>query len=257
MKLEDQVVLVTGGNRGLGAEIVRSFVREGAKVIVNYYQNHGQADALIRALKQEYQSDIIAIQGDIRDRAAMDQLFLTAKTHFGSPITTIVNNALVNFKFDPVHRKNAEDIRWYDFLAQLEGAIQGSLNTIQAGLEGMKQAQFGRIINIGTNLVQNPVVPYHDYNTAKSALLSFTRNMAKDLGSFGIHVNMVSGGLLQITDASRATSEEVFKIIEQNTPLGKVTTPAEVADAILYFACPWSRGVTGQNLIVDGGLVMN
>ena len=121
----------------------------------------------------------------------------------------------------------------------------------------MKQIGFGRIINIGTNLVQNPVVAYHDYNTAKSALLSFTRNMAKDLGSFGININMVSGGLLQTTDASAATSEAVFEIIKQNTPLGKVTTPAEVADTVLYFASPWSRGVTGQNIMVDGGLVMN
>lgn len=105
--------------------------------------------------------------------------------------------------------------------------------------------------------MQNPVVAYHDYNTAKSALLSFTRNMAKDLGSFGININMVSGGLLQTTDASAATSEAVFEIIKQNTPLGKVTTPAEVADTVLYFASPWSRGVTGQNIMVDGGLVMN
>ncbi len=256
MKLNDQIVLVTGGNRGLGAEIVRSFVREGAKVIINYYQNVAQAERLEKELR-ESGGNVIAIQGDIRERDSMDRLFATAKAHFGAPITTIVNNALVNFKFDPINRKDAEIIHWQDFLKQLEGAVQGSLNTIQAGLTEMKQIGFGRIINIGTNLVQNPVVAYHDYNTAKSALLSFTRNMAKDLGSFGININMVSGGLLQTTDASAATSEAVFEIIKQNTPLGKVTTPAEVADTVLYFASPWSRGVTGQNIMVDGGLVMN
>lgn len=257
MKLEDQIALITGGNRGLGAEIARSFAREGAKVVINYYQNKAQAEDLAAELKARYQVDVIALQGDIRDQSAMMTLFAEAKDQFGAPITTIVNNALVNFKFDPINRKDAGNIGWHDFLAQLEGAVQGSLNTIQAGLADMKAANFGRIINIGTNLVQNPVVAYHDYNTAKSALLSFTRNMAKDLGVNGININMVSGGLLQITDASSATSEEVFKIIEQNTPLGKVTTPAEVADTVLYFASPWSRGVTGQNIMVDGGLVMN
>lgn len=257
MKFEDQVVLVTGGNRGLGAQIVRSFAREGAKVVINFYQNKTQAEALVTELNTHDEKQVIALQGDIRDREAMRELFEQARRAFGAPITTIVNNALVNFKFDPVNRQNVENITWEDFLGQLEGAIQGSLNTIQAGLKDMKEARFGRIINIGTNLVQNPVVPYHDYNTAKSALLSFTRNMAKELGVFGINVNMVSGGLLQTTDASSATSEEVFKMIAQNTPLGKVTTPAEVADTVLYFASPWSRGVTGQNIMVDGGLVMN
>lgn len=102
MKLNDQIVLVTGGNRGLGAEIVRSFVREGAKVIINYYQNVAQAERLEKELR-ESGGNVIAIQGDIRERDSMDRLFATAKAHFGAPITTIVNNALVNFKFDPLN----------------------------------------------------------------------------------------------------------------------------------------------------------
>lgn len=137
MKLNDQIVLVTGGNRGLGAEIVRSFAKEGAKVIINYYQNVAQAENLEKELR-ESGGNVIAIQGDIRERDSMDRLFATAKAHFGAPITTIVNNALVNFKFDPINRKDAEAIHWQDFLKQLEGAVQGSLNTIQAGLAEMK-----------------------------------------------------------------------------------------------------------------------
>lgn len=253
MNLNQQIVLVTGGNRGLGAEISRSFIREGAKVVINYFSNQAQAEALAKELGE----NAVALQADIRNRGEIDALFAKAAENFGAPITTIVNNALVNFKFDPVNRHDAENIAWSEYLAQFEGAVQGSLNTIQAGLPEMKAAGFGRIINIGTNLVQNPVVAYHDYNTAKAAMLSFTRNMAKDLGTYGINVNMVSGGLLRTTDASRATSDEVFEIIKSTTPLGEVTTPAEVADSVLFFASPWSRGVTGQNLMVDGGLVMN
>lgn len=139
----------------------------------------------------------------------------------------------------------------------LKGSVRGALNTWQAGGEDMMKNGFGRIIHIGTNLFQHPVVPYHDYNTSKAALLSMTRNMAKELGPYGIHVNMVSGGLLQTTDASAATPDAVFDVIRESTPLGKAVTPAELADAVLFFASPWSRSVTGQNLIVDGGLVMN
>lgn len=257
MKLEEQIVLVTGGSRGLGAEIVRSFAREGAAVVINYFKNGQKASELATEVASLNGGKVFTIAGDIRSKEAMETLFSTAQAHFGAPITTIVNNALVDFMFDPINRKDATNIGWADFLSQLEGAIQGSLNTIQSGMPAMIEAGFGRIINIGTNLVQNPVVAYHDYNTAKSALLSFTRNMAKDLGAKGVTVNMVSGGLLQTTDASSATSPEIFEIIKQNTPLGRVTTPAEVADTVLYFASPWGRGVTGQNIMVDGGLVMN
>lgn len=116
----------------------------------------------------------------------------------------------------------------------MEGAVRGALNTIQAGLAEMKRLHFGRVINIGTNLFQNPVVAYHDYNTSKAALLGFTRSMAKDLGQYGITVNMVSGGLLKTTDASAATSEAVFQLIQETTPLQKVTEPEDVADAVLF-----------------------
>lgn len=126
--------------------------------------------------------------------------------------------------------------------------MRGALNTTQAALPGMSQAGFGRVINVGTNLFQNPVVPYHDYTAAKAALLSLTRTLSQDLGPKGITVNMVSGGLLRTTDASAATPEAVFDLIAANTPLRRVTTPAEFADAVLFFASPWSRAVTGQNL---------
>ena len=121
----------------------------------------------------------------------------------------------------------------------------------------MKKNNYGRIINIGTNLVQNPVVPYHDYTIAKSALLGLTRTFAKDLGALGLTVNMVSGGLLKVTDASSATPDEVFSAIAEMTPLKKVTTVDDFSDAVLFFASSQSRSITGQNLTVDGGLTFN
>src|SRR5699024_4465783 len=148
-----------------------------------------------------------------------------------------------------------DEISWDAMQQQLDGILHGALNTVQACMPEMKKAGFGRIINIGTNLFQNPVVPYHDYTASKAALLSLTRTLSHDLGPFGITVNMISGGLLRTTDASAATPEAVFDLIAENTPLRRVTTPAEFADAALLFASPWARAVTGQNLIVDGGLV--
>jgi 3-oxoacyl-[acyl-carrier protein] reductase len=184
-------------------------------------------------------------------------LIAAARARFGEPVTTIVNNALPAFSFNGDARPHADTLAWDDMNQQFEGIVRGALNTTQAALPGMRELGFGRIVNIGTNLFQNPVVPYHDYTAAKAALLSLTRTLSHDLGPLGITVNMISGGLLRTTDASSATPEAVFDLIASSTPLRRVTTPAEFADAALFFASPWSRSVTGQNLVVDGGLVKN
>lgn len=252
MKLSEQIVLVTGGGRGLGSHIARAFAREGARVVINYHTSRGPA----QALAEELGDRTTALQADVRDRAAIDALVENARAHFGGPITTVVNNALAAFSFNGDARAKAHDIPWRDFGAQLEGSLRGALNTIQATLPDMREGGHGRVINVGTNLFQNPVVPYHDYTASKAALLSLTRTMAAELGPHGVTVNMVSGGLLRTTDASAATPDAVFDLIAGSTPLRSVTTPEEFADAALFFASPWSRAVTGQNLIVDGGLVM-
>ena len=188
------------------------------------------------------------------DRAAVEAMVAKAQVHFGAPISTVVNNAL-DYSFNGDARAQMADIPWEDMERQFSTVIHGALNVIQATAPGMSAQKFGRMVNIGTNLFQNPVVPYHDYTAAKAALLSLTRTAAGDLGPDGVTVNMVSGGLLRTTDASAATPEAVFDLIAGMTPLRSVTTPEEFADAVLFFASPWSRAVTGQNLVVDGGLV--
>lgn len=249
--LDEQVVLVTGGARGLGASISRAFLAQGAKVVINYHSSAEAAEALAAG----HPDQALALRADVRDRAAVEALVATAAEHFGRPVTTVVNNALVDFVFNGDARTPAEDLTYEEISAQFEGSVKGPLNVIRAAQPGMAEAGVGRIINIGTNLFQHPVVPYHDYTAAKAALLSLTRTFADDLGPAGITVNMVSGGLLQTTDASAATPDAVFEGIAAGTPLRKVTTPEQLADAVLFFASPWARGVTGQNLIVDGGLV--
>ncbi|ART53258.1 3-oxoacyl-ACP reductase [Acidovorax carolinensis] len=251
MLIAEQWVLVTGGARGLGQAITRALAREGAGVVINYHRS----DQAAAALAEELGPRAIALQADVTDTVAVHQLFAQAHERTGQAISSVVNNALVGFRFDGDARPQIGDIAWQRFNQQIEGAVKGALNTLQAALPGMRAQGFGRIVNVGTNLFQNPVVPYHDYTAAKAALLSLTRTAANDLGPHGITVNMVSGGLLRSTDASSATPEAVFELIASLTPLRRVTTPAEFADAVLFFLSPWSRAVTGQNLIVDGGLV--
>lgn len=254
MQFSEQVVVVTGAGRGLGAHIAQAFLDAGAYVVVNYRSSAAAAKELAASAGE---GRGLAVQADVTNPAEVAAMFATAEEHFGTPVSTVVNNALADFSFNGDARAMAGTISWEDFDNQFSGSVRAALNTSQAALAGMKFRGFGRIINIGTNLFQNPVVPYHDYTAAKAALLSLTRTLAVDLGPENIGVNMVSGGLLRTTDASAATPEAVFDYIAEATPLRRVTTPGELADAVLFFASPWARSVTGQNLMVDGGLVMN
>ncbi|GAB2996113.1 3-oxoacyl-ACP reductase [Amycolatopsis acidiphila] len=254
MELSEQIVLVTGAGRGVGRAIARAFARQGARVVVNYLHSKEAAEELVRELGPD---KAVALAADVVDPEQVAAMFAAGRERFGGEIGTVVNNALADFSFDGDARPAAAAIRWERFRDQFDGSVRGAVNTMQAALAGMHALGGGRIVNIGTNLFQNPVVPYHDYTAAKAALLSLTRTYAADLGREGITVNMVSGGLLRTTDASAATPEAVFDQIAAATPLRRVTTPEEFADAVLFFASPWARSVTGQNLVVDGGLVMN
>lgn len=252
LPLNEQTVLVTGAGRGLGAAIATSFAGEGASVAVNYRNSGKAAEDLAARLGGKAS----AFGADVRDGEAVVQMVADVTARLGAP-TTIVHNALADFSFNGDARAKLDTLTWDEIAAHMETCVKGALNLIQAAAPSMRERGFGRIVLIGTNLFQNPVVPYHDYTAAKAALLSLTRTAAAELGPSGITVNMVSGGLLRTTDASRATPEAVFDLIAGSTPLRRVTTPEEMADAVLFFASPWARAVTGQNLIVDGGLVFN
>ena len=248
--LSNQIVLVSGAGRGLGAAIAGAFAREGARVAINYRNSKEKAKALAAKLGDR----ALAVPGDVCDVADVQAMVKQITATWDSP-TTLIHNALADYRFNGDARDSLETLNAKALNAQFDTAVIGALNLIQALSPGMEAEGFGRIVTIGSNLVQNPVVPYHDYTASKAALLALTRTSAAELGPKGITVNMVSGGLLRTTDASAATPDAVFDMIAGSTPLRSVTTPQEAADAVLFFASPWARAVTGQNLIVDGGLV--
>lgn len=248
--IADLTVLVTGGGRGLGAAIATAFSRQGAKVAINYRHSKAAAEALAAALGPRTAAFAADVTNPAHVAAMVDQITPV----LGAP-DVLVHNALADFSFNGEARSQLDRLTWAEISRQVETAVGGALNCMQALRPGFAAKGFGRVITIGSNLVQNPVVPYHDYTAAKSALLALTRTAAKELGPMGVTANMISGGLLRTTDASRSTPEAVFDIVAAQTPLGRVTTPEELADAALFFASPWARAVTGQNLIVDGGLV--
>jgi len=254
MKFQGQVILVTGASRGIGAAIARAFAAEGGFVVVNYLRNEAAAEAVVAACKAAG-GDAWALRADVGDAAQVQAMVAQVQSELGR-IDVLVNNAFAPYRFDPEQRKRYWETDWADYQAQFEGAVRTTHQVTQAVLPGMRQRAQGCIINLASDLVERPVVPYHDYATAKSALVGYSRNLAAELGPLGIRVNCVAPGLVYPTDASRATREDVKEAIVAQTPLRRIARPEDVAGPVLFLASDWSRFMTGQVLVVDGGLVM-
>lgn len=251
-QLEGRVALVTGASRGIGAAIAKCLAREGANVIVNYRQSAGLAEQVAEEIRSAG-GEARAVRADVTEERQVREMSETASSIGGADI--LVNNALPDYRFDPQTRKSLGEIGWDDYLQQL-GGLKGALLCSQALAPQMAEKGGGSMVNILSNLVNNPVVAYHDYTTAKSALLGFSRNLASELGPQNITVNMVAGGLVEETDASAPTPAEVRDLVRASTPLGRLASPEDIGRAVLMFASPWAGFVTGQYITCDGGLVM-
>lgn len=254
MNFTGKTVLVTGASRGIGASIAKAFGGFGATVAVNYILNETAARDVVEAIRQSG-GEAVAIQADVTDGPSVKRMMEEIEDAFGG-IDVVVNNALSPYSFDPKRRKTAWNIEWSDYQKQLDGSLGGAFHVCKAAIPYMKEHGGGRIVNMVTNLIDFPVVPYHDYTTAKSALLGFSRNLAAELGVFGITVNCVAPGLTYPTDSSRDTKEDIKNAIIGLTPMGRLASPTDITGAVMFFASDWASFITGQCLRVDGGLVM-
>jgi 3-oxoacyl-[acyl-carrier protein] reductase len=254
MNFDGKIVLVTGSSRGIGAAIAQAFAGEGATVIVNYVQNADAADEVVAACK-EAGGDATAIQADITSGEQIQALVDQTLMDFAK-IDIVVYNAFKPYTFDPDNRKQFWDLEWQDYQDQLDGALFSTYTMCQAVLPALKKRTQGSIINMASDLVARPTIPYHDYTTAKSALIGFSRNLAMELGPLGIRVNCVAPGLVYPTDASRKTKEGVKEMIIAQTPMRRIASPEDITGPVMFLASDWSRFMTGQTLYVDGGLVM-
>jgi 3-oxoacyl-[acyl-carrier protein] reductase len=254
MKFQGKVVLVTGASRGIGAAIARAFAAEGASVIVNYLRSDAAAAEVVAECKRGG-GDAWAVRADVTSSEAVEGMVTQAVAEMGG-IDVVVNNAFRPYPFDPEQRKLFGDLAWTDYQAQFDGAVGAAYHVCKAVLPHFRCRAQGCIVNIVTNLVEHPLVPYHDYTTAKAALVGFSRNLASELGPLGIRVNCVAPGLVYPTEASGGTRASFREAIMAATPLRRIARPEDVAGPVLFLASDWSGFMTGQVLFVDGGLVM-
>jgi len=176
--------------------------------------------------------EALAYRAGITDEAAVGQVVRAAADAFGAVdvlVNILVKNALPDLKFYTVARRDLAHLGWDYYLQQL-GAARSALYCAKAVVAGMVEKGGGRIVSVLSNLTNNPVVAYHDYTSAKSAFLGFSRNLTAALGPHGLSVNTVAGGLGDETDASVATIKEVCNIVASSARLG-VSAPQR----------PWAR----------------
>ena len=254
MNFAGQVVLVTGASRGIGAAIARAFAAEGATVAVNYLRN-AEAAAQVVAQCQAAGGDAFALQADVTDPAQAAQLVERVVEEAGR-IDVLVNNAFRSYAFDPEQRRAFDELSWADYQSQFDGSVGAAFHLCRAVLPHFRGRAQGSIVNLVSDLVEQPVVPYHDYTTAKSALVGFSRNLASELGPLGVRVNCVAPGLVWPTEGSATTRASFRESLMAATPLRRLARPEDVAGPVLFLASAWSGFITGQVLLVDGGLVM-
>ncbi len=254
MKFADQTILVTGASRGIGAAIAQAFAAEGALVVVNYLRSEAAAMEVVKSC-EALGGSAIAIRADVTSAEQVAVMMEQIANTTGS-LDAVVNNAFAPYVFDTDNRQRFWETSWQGYQSQFDGAVGAAYKVCQAALPLMRSRTRGSIINLSSDLVARPSVPYHDYVTAKSALIGFSRSLAAELGPLGIRVNCVAPGLVYPTDASSATREDVREFITAQTPLRRIAEPVDVAGPVMFLASEWSEFVTGQTLYVDGGLVM-
>ena len=162
----NKLVIISGSSRGLGSAIAQSFVKDGYKVAINYFKSEDRAKNLVADLGTPAK----AFYADVSDIEQVKSMLSAIKKEFGALPSVLVNNAMTAYSFNGDARKTAETITWKEISDHMDVTLKGSLNLIQSLVPSMKDEGYGRVINIGTNLVQNPVVPYHDYTIALSLI---------------------------------------------------------------------------------------
>ena len=246
-RLSGKVAVVTGASKGIGAGIAKQLAAEGASVVVNYASSKSDADKVVDEITKRG-GKAVAIQGSVAKKTDVEKLFVGAEKAFGK-IDILVNNAGV-YEFVPL-----EDVSEQHFHRHFDTNVLGMLLATQEALKHFN-ANGGSIINIGSLASSLTPPTAVVYNATKGAVDAITRTLAKELGARHIRVNSINPGMI-ITDGviSAGFDQSDFrKTLESQTPLGRIGETDDVAPAAAFFASDDSKWITGETLVVAGGL---
>lgn len=239
--------LVTGASRGIGRAAAAALAREGWAVCVNYLERRDAAEALVSGLRSQGHA-AMAFQADVADRAAVERMVRSASEILG-PVGLLVNNAGISHQglFQDV-----DDALWDRLLAV---NLTGSRNAIRAVLPHMLSEKRGCIVNISSIWGLRGGSCEAAYACTKAAVIGLTRSLALELAPSGIRVNCVAPGCIE-TDMVMALGEETRAMLAEETPLGRLGRPEDVAEAVAFLASEKAGFITGQVLTADGGFIV-
>ncbi|WP_034947123.1 SDR family oxidoreductase [Erwinia oleae] len=242
-ELTGKRALVTGGSRGIGAAIALALAEKGADVALTYEHAADKATGVVKAIENKGRRGF-AIQADSADAAAVTRSVNEAVSSLGG-LDILVNNAGI------ARSGSLPEMRLEEIDALLNINIRAVILASQAAIPHLKQG--GRIISTGSCLAERvPMAGVTVYSLTKSALLAFTRGLARDLGPQAITVNLVQPGPID-TDMNPAANGDFAEGNRKQTSLGHYGKPDDIADAVAFLASPAANYITGTALTVDGG----
>jgi 3-oxoacyl-[acyl-carrier protein] reductase len=239
-----KVALVTGASRGLGAAIAIELGAIGVDVAVNYFASREAAERVCERIR-ENGGKAQAFQADVRDEGEVSHLVRGISRTFGE-IDILVPNAT-----GPQPMLSIEEQTWQACLDQLEFFVKSPLLLLQQVLPGMRTRKFGRIINIGSEVVELGNARFANYVSAKGAQLGLTRSWARELADTGITVNLVAPGWIPTERHSDATQADMDAYIA-NVPMKRMGKPEDVGRLVAFLAGDGAAFITGQKFSVNG-----
>jgi 3-oxoacyl-[acyl-carrier protein] reductase len=245
-KLAGKVAVVTGASKGIGAGIAKQLAAEGAAVVVNYASSREAADRVVNDILAK-DGKAVAVQADVSKKHDVERLFAEVKKAYGR-VDILVNNAGV-YEFAPVESITAEH-----FHRQFDLNVLGLLWASQEAVKYI-DAEGGSIINI-SSVVSTLAPPAASvYSATKAAVDAVTRSLAKELGPRKIRVNAINPGMVETEGfhAAGIGASDMRRQVEQQTPLGRIGQPQDIAPAAVFLASDDSAWLTGETIYIAGG----
>ena len=240
----NRVALITGSSRGIGRAAARRLAEEGYCVCINYIERHDKAEELAGELKgRGYQA--FAFRADVSCADQVSAMVDAVKAAYG-PVTLLVNNAGVAGQ---ALFQDISDEMWNRYFSV---NVNGARNTIRAVLPDMIKRKSGTIINVSSIWGMRGASCEVTYSCTKHALIGLTRSLAMELAPSGIRVNCVAPGVID-TDMVKVLGQETLDELARQTPLGRLGTPEDIANAICFLASDEASFITGHVLVSDGG----
>ncbi|MDR3262803.1 MAG: 3-oxoacyl-ACP reductase FabG [Clostridiales bacterium] len=243
---DKKTVLVTGASRGIGREIARVFSLNGYNVIINYYKSKDLAESLKSEIKTSGgEAEIFCC--DVADENAVKQMTAFALKRFGG-IDVLVNNAGIALC------GLITDVGGEEWKRLIDVNVTGVFNTVKAVLPDMISKRKGNIINVSSVWGITGASCEAAYSASKAAVIGFTKALSREVGLSGIRVNCIAPGVVD-TDMNAALTAADIAALKEKTPLNRIGSPRNIADAALFLASDGASFITGQVIAVDGGFI--